>query len=115
MSCSHARAIRTSSLEGELTIYTVADTKEKLFSQLGDKGAVMELDLQDVSDIDTAGVQLLMMAGHTVMNAGGALRLTNVQQPVQEVLDLFRLNSFFDAAAAHCPDCNSKPAQDAKA
>lgn len=47
-------------VEGELTIYTAADTKEKI-GKLLEAGA-MEIDLSQVSEIDTAGLQLLLLA-----------------------------------------------------
>lgn len=47
-------------LEGEMTIYTAAELKEKLLAVL-DYPQELEVNLSDVSEIDSAGIQLLMM------------------------------------------------------
>jgi anti-sigma B factor antagonist len=74
-------------IEGEFTIYTVADWKSKLFDKLAAFRA-LDLDLSGVSEIDTAGQQLLIAAKIRAMALGTTLR-------VVAVLDLCRLGSFF--------------------
>ena len=48
-------------VEGELTIYTAAETREK-FAALLQSEQPIEIDLSQVSEIDTAGLQLLLLA-----------------------------------------------------
>lgn len=48
-------------IEGELTIYTAAETKEKLVALLQGEQPI-EIDLSQVGEIDTAGLQLLLLA-----------------------------------------------------
>jgi anti-sigma B factor antagonist len=48
-------------VEGELTIYTAAETREK-FAALLQTEQPIEIDLSQVSEIDTAGLQLLLLA-----------------------------------------------------
>lgn len=47
-------------IEGELTIYVAAELKEKLGALLGTESPI-EIDLSQVSEIDTAGLQLLLL------------------------------------------------------
>ncbi|MBQ1782726.1 MAG: STAS domain-containing protein [Gammaproteobacteria bacterium] len=46
---------------GELTIYGVADVKERLW-QAAARYPQLEVDLSGVDDFDTAGLQLLLMS-----------------------------------------------------
>ena len=74
-------------IEGELTIYTAAELKQKLADAL-DGAAAVEIDLAQVGEIDTAGLQLLLLAQRE-----GTLREKNVifSQPSQAVLDCWQL------------------------
>jgi anti-sigma B factor antagonist len=81
-------------IEGEFTIYTVADWKSKLFDKLAAFRA-LDLDLSGVSEIDTAGQQLLIAAKIRAMALGTTLRVVAHSPVVVEVLDLCRLGSFF--------------------
>lgn len=53
---THAR------LEGELTIYTATEVQQQLLQVLSRAAGAIALDLSDVSETDTAGVQLLLAA-----------------------------------------------------
>ena len=48
-------------IEGELTIYTAAAIKQQLDQLLG-RSAELEIELSQVSEMDTAGLQLLILA-----------------------------------------------------
>lgn len=47
-------------LSGELTIYTAAAIKSRLGELLGEQASI-EIDLAGVAEIDTAGLQLMLM------------------------------------------------------
>jgi anti-sigma B factor antagonist len=81
-------------IDGEFTIYAVADWKRALFDKL-DTCAGLDIDLSGVSEIDTAGQQLLVAAKHYASTAGKALRLLGHSQAVVDMLDLCRLGGFF--------------------
>lgn len=84
-------------LEGEITIYQAADLKDTLLAAL--KGvSMLEIDLQDVTEIDSAGVQLLMMAKREAQAAGGDLRLSRHSPAVLEVFDMLDLAAHFGDA-----------------
>ncbi len=106
----------TSSLriDGEMTIYRAAELKQALLAPL-DGGASLDVDLSGVTEFDTAGVQLLILASHEARNRGLALRLIAESSVVADVLRLFGLyacfgdSSVMPAAAASSSPCRSNP------
>lgn len=48
-------------IDGEMTIYTVAALKDEIERALGGRPA-LEIDLSAVTELDTAGLQLMLMA-----------------------------------------------------
>ena len=63
--------------EGELSIYTAADSKVALLNALA--GAEdLEIDLASVTEIDTAGVQLLILLKREANRQGKRLVLTEL-------------------------------------
>ena len=57
---------------GDMTIYTAADLQQQLFDALA-TGAELEIDLSQVSELDTAGVQqlLLVVLGRSIHTDSG--------------------------------------------
>lgn len=79
---------------GELTVYTAAANKSRLMEALaGAEG--LELDLAQVSEIDTAGVQLLILAKLESYRSNIPFRIVGQSDAVREVLDLYNMVSFF--------------------
>ena len=81
-------------LEGELTIYTAAELKGRLLEALA-APEPLEIDLSQVSEIDTAGLQLLMLAKREASTRGTSLTLTGHSHAVIECLDLCNLTAVF--------------------
>ena len=82
------------SLEGELTIYTAHDTKQKLLAGL-DQGDTLEADLSGVNEFDSAGLQILLLTHAEALRASKRLRFTAFSPAVDEVLALYRLTDLF--------------------
>jgi anti-sigma B factor antagonist len=72
---------------GELTIQTAAEQKVRLLAAL-EPADRLRLDLQAVTEVDTAGLQLLLMLRREAVQAGKAVELVGHSQPV---LDVFAL------------------------
>mgnify|MGYP006272063235 FL=1 len=70
-------------IEGEMTIYRAAELKEQMF---GGAAPATVYDLSAVTELDTAGVQLLLLAERAPRAGGGELRLAAVSAPAAEVL-----------------------------
>lgn len=84
----------SASLEGEMTIYTAAQLKPVLLALL-DECHAAELDLSQVAEIDTAGMQLLLLAKREAARAGKELRLVGHSAAVVDALDLCNLTADF--------------------
>ena len=81
-------------VEGEMTIYQVLELKQELLTCLSG-GAEMEVNLSGVSEMDTAGFQLLVFAKCVAARAGKPLRLVAHSQATLEVMDLLNMASCF--------------------
>lgn len=103
--CAHERPTRRLEVEGDLTIHTARSQKERLLPALRAPYTVIEVDLAQVTEIDTAGLQLLLMGCDVTMAMGGALQLVRMSPAVAEVIELLSLQQIFASAAAHCPNC----------
>lgn len=79
---------------GELSIYTAADFKANLMAAL-EQGRIIEIDLAQVSELDTAGLQLLILAKREAEARGLRLELTGHSAAVREVLDLCNMAAHF--------------------
>ncbi len=81
-------------LEGELTIYTAAELKAALLPRLAECDE-LELDLAGVGEMDSAGLQLLLVLKREAAAAGRRLRLAHHSQAVVEVLELLNMQGHF--------------------
>lgn len=82
-------------LAGELTIYTAAATLERLNEFLRDR-ETCELDLSEVTEIDSAGLQLLLWARRTSAERGARFRLVGRSEAIEDVIALLQLEPLFD-------------------
>ena len=81
-------------VSGEMTIYTAAELKQALTPLLYRQQA-LELDLSGVSEMDSAGLQLLLAAKKTMQQGGYPLHLVMHSHAVLDALELCQLAAFF--------------------
>lgn len=81
--------------DGELTIYNVSQLKDELFADYENLAEKIALDLQAVSDIDTAGVQLLLFAKKFFANIHKTVFITKSNESVESVLAALDVNTQF--------------------
>lgn len=81
-------------LTGPLTIYEAGEAKSRLLGPLAQADET-EMDLSRVSEIDTAGIQLLILAKREAAAAGKTLSFTGHSRPVVELLELYGLAAWF--------------------
>jgi len=74
-------------LEGELTIFSALDIRDRLQEALAELDE-LSIDLSRVDEIDTAGVQLMLLAKR---KEGKTVRFTNHSDEVLRLLDLANL------------------------
>lgn len=80
--------------KGELTIYTAAETKDKLLDMIG-RSKSFEIDLSQVNEFDSAGLQLLILAKLESRRHDLDVNVKRPSEAVIEVLNLCNLSSFF--------------------
>jgi anti-anti-sigma factor len=77
-------------LAGELTIYSANDLRNLLVTAL-DQARDVRIDLGEVSDIDTAGLQLLLVARRELTQQGHRLLLQGHHSHLTYLLTLYQL------------------------
>ncbi|XHS80122.1 lipid asymmetry maintenance protein MlaB [Burkholderiaceae bacterium UC74_6] len=82
-------------IAGEMSIYRAAELKERLIDALGEADAVLEVELAGVTEIDTAGVQLLMLTKREADASGRRLQLLSHSRAVAAAFELLNLAGFF--------------------
>lgn len=92
-------------IEGELTIYTVLEWKDRLLAALVVNDE-LEIDLSAVDEFDAAGLQLLIVAKQGSMTLGRILRITGHSPVVLNLLELSGLVSFFGDSLLAVKDIN---------
>ena len=86
-------------LEGELTIYNANDTKRRLMASL-DSTTSLDVDLSAVTDLDSAGLQLLVLAWREAGKSGKTLRYINASPAVEELLEFCNLTRRLNTATS---------------
>jgi anti-sigma B factor antagonist len=81
-------------LDGELSIYRAADVKSLLQTELK-RCAVLEVDLAGVTEIDSAGIQVLILAKLMARDENRELRLVHHSAAVREVFERLALERWF--------------------
>lgn len=84
-------AVEVLRIEGELSIFRAAELKPVLLPP----AALTEIDLSGVTEIDTAGLQLLLLARRAAQAQGQALRLVATSPTVDELFTLLNVAACF--------------------
>lgn len=80
--------------QGELSIYTAMEQKEVLLQVL-EQTAAVELDLSRLTLLDTAGLQLLLLAKQEAARLDKPFSIVGHSPAVREVLDICNLTGHF--------------------
>jgi len=86
--------MQTLEITGEMTIYTAAEQKGQLLAFI-ESGESLEINLSQVSELDTAGTQLLILAKQEAASAKKRLRFVMHSNAVLDVLELANLTTVF--------------------
>lgn len=81
-------------VKGEVTIYTAAEIQQRWLDMV-DQHRHLELDLAAVTELDCAGVQLLLALKKQLLNRDGSLSLRNHSDAVIELFELLALSDYF--------------------
>ncbi len=82
-------------IQGEMTIYTAGEYRAVLLEQCHTQQG-MDLDLAQVTEIDAAGLQLLVALNEHLGGTSNGLRLGNPSKTVLEAMELTRLTALFE-------------------
>jgi anti-sigma B factor antagonist len=77
---------------GALTVYEATANWERIKQVTADAGRV-EVDLSAVAEVDSTGVQLLIMAKRICDQCGAELLLRSCSEPVREAMRLYGYGS----------------------
>lgn len=86
--------------QGEMTVYTAMDWKQKLMAPFALLGEI-EIDLSAVEEMDSTGLQLLILVKKEASAQGRTLRLIHHSRPILEALDLCGLTDYLDASTSN--------------
>lgn len=89
-----SQATRQLAITQEMTIYHAQEQKTRLLDALNG-GQSLELDLSQVAEIDTAGLQLLLLAKREANKAGKTMMLTGHSPAVRELIEFTQLAAHF--------------------
>jgi len=81
-------------IQGELSIYRADELKHTLIDPL-QNGIQMVVNLTGVTEFDTCGMQLLMLAKRTAKAVGAEFNLVGHSPAVLEVFELLNVAAFF--------------------
>lgn len=81
--------------DGDLTIYAIAQAKQDLLQDYENFQSPISLNLQSVSEIDTAGVQLLLFAHKICSDLQKKLYIEKSNEHVDDVLARLDVASHF--------------------
>jgi anti-sigma B factor antagonist len=81
--------------DGEITIYTVAQLKNELFAEQDNLSEKIALDLHAVTEIDTAGVQLLLFAQKIFTAASKQVIVSKSNELIDAVFTRLDVSSHF--------------------
>lgn len=80
--------------EGEMTIYHALEIKSQLCGYMKEYSEI-ELDLAQVTEMDSAGTQLLMLMKCELTKNGKILQVTSHSRAVMTVFELYNLAAYF--------------------
>jgi anti-sigma B factor antagonist len=96
-------------VRGNMTIYEAAADKTALLGALAD-AAELEIDMSSVAEMDTAGLQLLILVKRESLKARKPLRLTGHSEASLDVLDRYNLAGYFGDPVVISPRKRKKTA-----
>jgi anti-sigma B factor antagonist len=90
-------SLATLRIEGEMTVQRAVELRDALLGALEQQVSAVDVDLSGVNELDTAGVQLLLLAKRTALARSKQLRLVGQSSAVVQVLETFNLVAYFGA------------------
>lgn len=83
------------SIQDEMTIYNVLQQKDNIIMHLQTEHA-LQIDLSEVTEIDSAGIQLLILLKNEASRKKNELSFIHHSQAVIDIVETFNLSSYFN-------------------
>lgn len=88
-------AVAPLQLDGEITIYTAMELKKTILDALEECGQALHVDLSSVTELDTAGFQLLVLAKREAERRGKGFHIAAVSPATDELIRLYNMAGYF--------------------
>ena len=82
-------------LEGEIDLHVSPEVAESLRTMIAQKPTVIVVDLSKVTYFDSSGLAVLIEGMQKVQEYGGKFALAGVQESVQHIFEIARLDQVF--------------------
>src|SRR5207237_3650666 len=82
-------------LEGEIDLHVSPEVAESLRTMIEKKPRRVVVDLANVTYLDSSGLAVLIEGMQNVQEYGGNFALANVQESVQHIFEIARLDQVF--------------------
>ena len=82
-------------LEGEIDLHVSPEVAESLRTMVENKPKILVVDLAKTTYLDSSGLAVLIEGMQNVQEYGGKFALANVQESVQHIFDIARLDQVF--------------------
>ena len=82
-------------LEGEIDLHVSPEVAQSLRSMIEKKPKVVAIDLGKVTYLDSSGLAALIEGMQNVQEYGGKFAVANVQESVQHIFEIARLDQVF--------------------
>src|SRR5437660_11952620 len=82
-------------LEGEIDLHVSPEVAESLRTMVENKPRVLVVDLSKTTYLDSSGLAVLIEGMQNVQEFGGKFALSNVQESVQHIFEIARLDQVF--------------------
>ncbi len=92
---TQADGVLQASVQEEMTIYTAQALKETFLNFCNSGMPELVIDLSEVSELDSAGLQLLLLLKAESQKRAFNLRLMGHSQAIMEVFELLKLSMYF--------------------
>lgn len=86
-------------IDGEMTIYNAVDMKKGIEQCLKGSGEI-RVDLSGVSEIDTSGAQILLLAKREARRLDRGLRIESHSRATRSLYELYNLTHHFEDLTA---------------
>lgn len=86
-------------IDGDMTIYAIGDLKQGISKEL-DSYTKFELNLANVEEIDSAGIQLLLALRRELIQKNKEFKLTAVSGAVAKLIEQYNVGDHFSIGGA---------------